>query len=311
MCGLFGLLRSPSADNQAAASEMFLLLGEQAEERGRDAAGLAFLRATPRNRMARSARPLAAALRYPDVETSGWRVVKGCRPFGQVWHNRMLPDLDNASLVLGHTRWATQGDRKRLANAGPMLVHGLVGTHNGDVDAGALRAEFSLPRPTGGTDSEVIFQALARNPDGPVKVLTALRGRAALAWADLRRPFQVQLARAALSPLAVAIDSQENVYWASNPQWLREAAAFAGVDLVTLRMLAEGTYTTISAAPLMMITTKEKFTATARPQDRFMDQAVWRGFNQADRAADKAQQRHVTRPATGRVRAGRARPGAA
>ena len=41
------------------------------------------------------------------------------------------------------------------------LVGSLAGTHNGDVEAADLRARFALPPAVGGTDSEVIYQALA------------------------------------------------------------------------------------------------------------------------------------------------------
>jgi glucosamine--fructose-6-phosphate aminotransferase (isomerizing) len=79
----------------------------------------------------------------------------------------------------------------------------------------ALRAD--LPPAVGGTDSEVIFQALAAG-HRPIEVLSALHGRAALAWVDRTRPGRPHLARAALSPLCVAVNGERNLYWASKPR---------------------------------------------------------------------------------------------
>ena len=107
-----------------------------------------------------------------------------------------------APVVLGHTRWATQGART-LGNASPMTVGDIIGTHNGDVTAPTTRTE--------GTDSAWLFGQLDRA--GSIKataaVLTGLRGRAALAWTRQSRPDLVYLARTALSPLATAIDRAE------------------------------------------------------------------------------------------------------
>ncbi|MFF5265366.1 hypothetical protein ACFY4C_41330 [Actinomadura viridis] len=290
MCGLFGMLRSPTATHPDHASTVFAVLGKFAEERGLDAAGAAFLHADEPT-STRVRKPASRLIRCPDVQAPGWRVVKACVPFTRLWNRDLDNDLDRAQLVLGHTRWATQGGAGRVVNASPLIVGGLVGTHNGDVDIAPLRSTFTLPRPAGGTDSEVIFQALAKHD--PIQVLTRLRGRAALVWADLARPDRVHLARAALSPLAVALDSEENLYWASNPDWLREAADLADVELVSLRLLAEGTLTTVTATPHMQITRRKHFVATARHRDLRLAHAVWRGFTPADRAADRKQSRHA------------------
>lgn len=290
MCGLFGMLRSPIATHPDRASAVLVMLGEFAEERGLDAAGVAFLNGDVAA-AGRVHRPGTRLLRCPDVQTSGWRVAKGCVPFTRLWKRGFDGDLRPARLVLGHTRWATQGNARHLANASPLLVGGLVGTHNGDVDAAPLRAAFRLPRSVGATDSEVIFQALART-DEPLQVLAALRGRAALAWADLADSSQVHLARAALSPLAVAMDAEENLYWASNPAWLRSAADRAGARLLSLRLLAEGTLTTLSARPRMRVVARQRFVATARRSDLHLSRAIWRGFEPEDLAADHGQRRH-------------------
>jgi asparagine synthetase B (glutamine-hydrolysing) len=296
MCGLFGFLRCPDADHPEHASQAFVLLGVLAEERGRHAAGAALLT----RRAGRSPAP-AKATRFPDVRLAGGcRVVKGLGPFSRVWRPELEPALDRAALALGHTRSATQGGA-RLANASPLAVGRLVGAHNGDVDAAPLRARFGLTAPEGETDSEAIYQALAAAGGlaARLDVLAALVGRAALAWADRARPGRVHLARAALSPLTVAVDSERNVYWASCPQWLRVAERETPVRFVTKALLAEGTYLAIEQGPRPRLVTRERFVPVARQRDRWHESAVWRGFTRADREKARALQRHVlatTRP---------------
>ena len=114
-----------------------------------------------------------------------------------------------APVVLGHTRWATQGART-LDNASPLNVGDIIGTHNGDVTA---------PTRNGSTDSAWLFDQLDHAPTikATAAVLTRLRGRAALAWTRRSRSDLVYLARTALSPLATAIDRAGALWWASNP----------------------------------------------------------------------------------------------
>lgn len=299
MCGLFGVLRSPLARDRGPASEAFLALGALSEERGVDSAGAALL---------------GGARAGGDP---GCRIVKGQGRFTAIWRPDLLPELGRAAAALGHTRWATQGSPLEPANASPLLVPGVlagcrgvwgvasqtssagvVGTHNGDVDAGDLRARFALPPASGTTDSEPIFQLLAGRQD-PAEVtaaLGALVGRAALAWADLGRPGEVHLARAALSPLAVAVDTDHNVYWASNPRWFREVERHVPVRFMSVVMLREGTYLKIGSANAAgdptrpAVLARAAFVPTARVSD--MDDRVWTGFAPADAERDRAALRH-------------------
>ncbi|MFI0351653.1 class II glutamine amidotransferase [Actinomadura sp. 9N407] len=274
---MFGLLRSPLADHPGRASDAFVVLGMLAEERGRDSAGIALL---------------------SDGEC---RVAKARGGFSAIWRPDLLEPLDASPLALGHTRWATQGSPYELTNASPLLVSGaagtIVATHNGDIEAGALRELHALPRPTGTTDSEPIFQLLAaRSTTAEIaEALASLVGRAALAWADRARPGRVRLARAALSPLTVAIDTERNLYWGSNPRWFREIEQHTAVRFATVVMLREGTYLEaglVQGHPHVLA--RASFTPTARAWD--MDDRVWTGFTPADRDRDQATLHHRVAP---------------
>ncbi|RFU41509.1 hypothetical protein DZF91_11460 [Actinomadura logoneensis] len=311
MCGLFGLLRAPAASHPERASDVVVTLGTLAEERGTDSAGLALLTGRPAGR---DAGPLSgvAGERASDLLHDGCRVVKGRGAFSGVWRHDLLPELDAAPVVLGHTRWATQGTPHALANASPLVVGGaaaagphasraagIVATHNGDIEAGALRARFAPPTASGGTDSEPLFQVLAGHTSVPdiVAVLTALVGRAALAWVDRARPGTVHLARAALSPLSVALDVEGNLYWASNPKWFRLAERHTSVRFASIVMLREGTYLRLGpprpgAAPEVL--GGAGFVPTGRAFD--LDGRVWTGFTPSDEARDRAVLRHRVAP---------------
>ncbi len=297
MCGLFGVVRSPFADDPGRASDVFVTLGALAEERGTDSAGLALLGDWP-------------GLGGPDAG-GGCRVVKGRGRFSGIWRPEFLAELDRAPVALGHTRWATQGSPVEADNASPMVVPGtaalarpgrasagVVGTHNGDVDAADLRSRYALPPAAGTTDSEPILQVLAgcAGPSDAADALAALVGRAALAWVDRDRPTVVHLARAALSPLTVAVDTDHNLYWASNPRWFREVERYTRVELAAAVMLREGTYMKIGTErrpgrrdrPGVLATAS--FVPTARATD--LDDRVWTGFTPADEHRDRTTLRH-------------------
>ncbi|MFE0852078.1 class II glutamine amidotransferase [Streptomyces mutabilis] len=271
---------------------MCVALGHLAEERGKDSAGLAFATA--------ATQPLT---RRPvnnrrDVTAGGWRIIKGSGRFRDVWKPDYMSALDAAPVALGHTRWATQG-RTTLVNSSPLQVGQLIGTHNGDVDAWRLRAEYSLPRPTGETDTEVLYQAL--DQEGGVilptlDVLESVVGRAALVWTDRRWPQLVMMARTAVSPLSVAVDTEGNLYWASNPGWFRKAARAADVTIAEILMVPEGTLMMIdysSGSPALV--GDRRFTATARAKDdRLAHIVAYRGFSIEDQVADEEVCSHRT-----------------
>jgi glutamine---fructose-6-phosphate transaminase (isomerizing) len=285
MCGLFGLARPADATSPRAATRALLMLGGLAEERGVDAAGIAYW-PSPRPDSLRPSTEIA------DVTVDGWRVVKRTGRFGQMPLRGTRSELNAARVVLGHTRHATQGDVYRLANTSPMACGGLLGTHNGDVTAQVLRARYPGLRPVGDTDSELVFGALAAARDGAeiLAVLRGLEGRAALAWVDRADPGRLWLARAALSPLAVAVTVDGDLLWASNPDWLRRVARACGLALTGggPALVPEGTLLAFDVADRVRHAGSSFFTPRARVSDLALSRAVWRGFSDADRDSDQA-----------------------
>lgn len=286
MCGLFGVL-TPTTMPTAGPSlrgvgEMIGMLGCLAEERGRDAAGLAMRR------------------------HGAWRVRK--------WHGEFSLSMDNATekacedstAVIGHTRWATQGGHG-LANAGPVLTRRLIGTHNGDLDRWSIRVERWMDELVDASDSRLLFAALDErahrtgrglSSDEAVLVLEEIVGRAALAWAaKADRNARVWLARAGLSPLAVGRDSAGRLWWASNPHWLRLLGEEFGLTM-SIKLITEGSIW-VAKAERARVTLRHlaAFKPTVRRSDvATADRIVWRGFSVADSAADARVLRHRTVP---------------
>jgi glucosamine--fructose-6-phosphate aminotransferase (isomerizing) len=299
MCGVFGLVRNPGAAHPDQASAVFAALGVLAEERGLDAAGFAVT--TGDRAQARPAWP--GDIMRRQVSVGAVSVVKDTVPFSDLWDDdQHLPMLAQATVVLGHTRWATQGNAKAVANASPLLVGTLVATHNGDVDVRTITGH--LPAAAGDTDTERLYQALDRDRRDRrkmTKVLRGVHGRAALAWIDQDHPDRVYLARAALSPLAIAFDADGNLYWASNPQWFRQVEEQHGwtVGFRDISLVREGSLLTVLiGADGPIVDNIRTFAPTCRARDaRLADAIVWRGFTAGDIAIDKAQQQHLVAPA--------------
>lgn len=292
MCGLFGMLlphRYPTELLDRGAALTFL--GVLAEERGRHGAGIA-------------AHLPAAAVGSDSAERDGWVVTRHPGPFSALAGRRGLRGLSHAAAAIGHTRWATQG-AINLANTSPLQAGTLLGTHNGDVDTDTIRYAPDPVDPSW-TDSRAIYAAVATAHTGSrvntarlVSILAGMRGRAALVWTDTadttdRGRGRVWLARAGLSPLAVARDVDGGLWWASNPDWLRRLSVTFDLPLRRIGLLPEGVL--LSARPQqgkVTTTVHARFKPTVRAQDlRLVRGAVWRNFTPADRRDDHAVMRH-------------------
>jgi hypothetical protein len=253
MCGLFGLVRSPFADDPGRASDVFVALGALADERGPDAAGLAFFGAWPGLGGQGLGGQGLGGQSLGGQSLGGRRtgVVKGRGSFARVWRPELLPELDRTPVVLGHTHRDAPGsvrpdDRARILR----LLAGCAG------------------------------------PSEVTGVLETLAGRAALVWVDRDRPTEVHLARAALSPLTVAVDTDQNIYWASDPRWFQEAQRHTRVDFVTVVKLREGTYMKVGMerrpgrrdAPGVLASAAFTPTAATTPTSGDADDHAWTGL---------------------------------
>jgi glutamine---fructose-6-phosphate transaminase (isomerizing) len=326
MCGIFGMVRSADDADPAWASSVFVGLGHLAEERGRDAAGFALVgdgseplrqdEPSQRPEVARDTGPRdpTTAPRDPihrrDVRLGRCRVVKDTRRWASVWQPEFPQALDRAQAAFGHTRHPSQGTAGRLANTSPLVVgEGLIGVHNGDVDAQALRESLpaALPPSSGDTDSEVLLLALDRvrgDLTAACDVLETAHGLAALAWVDRQAPDLVHLARAALCPLAIARDARGNLYWASSPAWFRRLDERTGGRLgFEVERIREGTLLAIAAGATPSIGATRSFEPVARPGDGWRFPTIWNGLDPADVEAFNAEARHrtVRRPAAVRA----------
>ncbi len=302
MCGNFGLIRSARDPDPTVASTIFAMLGCLAEHRGHDAAGFALVTTSSQGTKPSSIAPLHP-ISHRDVQIGHCRVVKDTRPWQALWHRRYLPALHQATIVLGHTRHASQGAPDDLTGAAPMVVGaGLIGTHNGEIDADDLwrRLPPGLAPPHGDSDTERLLLALdrVRGDLGAVcDVLSTMRGLAALAWVDRARPHLAFLARGALSPLALAWDTYGNLYWGSSPAWFRRLNA-QSIDRrgLQVELLAEGTVLVIATGDIPTVIAEHTFTPTARPGDAENFPTLWLGLDPGDVAAFRAEARRPSLP---------------
>lgn len=298
MCGLFGVAapRAYPAAERGMLGQRVRALGRAAQERGTDGAGVAMLTSTtaaPAQQPPRTSTGAAA-----HVEIAGWTIMRTTGAFRRLSAAKIDRHARRASIILGHTRWATQGGLTRH-NTSPMLVGTVLGTHNGDVDTASLRP-YSTLDPEGVTDSAVLFDALS---DGHafgslehdvVPVLSHAVGRIAAVWADLTQPGHVWLARGALSPLYYATDDHGAAWWASNPAWLRDLKRQHAVHFDHIYGLDEGRLFAWRVEEQdVRVMRCLGFQTHARMRDRRVaDVAAWRGFTAADRAADQRRLRH-------------------
>lgn len=297
MCGIFGMVRSTTATNPERATAVFVELGRLSVERGRDSAGFALANPDWTGQATEATKRDAEQVM---IRHNGVTIIKNTVAFHDLWDDEeYLPLVAAHRIGVGHTRYATQGNRTSNLNVSPLALGTLIGTHNGDVDTYTVRNKFGLPAAHGGTDTEVLYRALhrdRRDRRNIVKTLTAVEGRAALAWLDREKADRVYLARAALSPLSTAFDAQGNFYWASNPRWFRDIDAMFdhAIGFHTVTMIAEGSLLTIDAGSAEpVVADVRRFEPICRASDsRLGDGVVWRGFDKADITIDKAQVNH-------------------
>lgn len=304
MCGIFGLIRSGNGDAEAAvrSTQAFLTLGAKSEERGTDSSGIAALVArTGRIDATAPAREdLAAKLALID-QTVIYKDTIRFRDLDIAALAESLPA--GTSILMGHTRWATQGNADDLVNSSPLLAGNLIGTHNGDIDVKSVpNHKTYTARAIGETDTERLLLAISdvsRDRSQITKILKSVVGRASLAFIDRGRTSRLYLARTALSPIAYAWTPEGDFLYASNPDWFRQIETETN-GVITFRditLVPEGHLITVNTLTAQVIDVR-RFTPTCRERDlALLNTAVYKRFTPEDKTVYAGLSRHRVKPA--------------
>jgi len=207
VCGLTGVIlgRKRRQQNELLTIRTLftgLLLLNQ--KRGHHATGVAVIRRN--GRVSLFKRPVAAS---SLIQTENY------------WHTLQL---DNAvTVILGHTRYKTQGSERNNANNHPLLVgRGAVcGTHNGVVtNADQLFRELGLPR-AAEVDSEILFRMVDRAKDDEEfkSLLARCEGHISAAWVRRAEPGKLQLLKGDM-PLEAAYAPKLRAVFYSSEAWM-------------------------------------------------------------------------------------------
>lgn len=280
MCGIFGISRGDAKpESDSAYLALLFSLGVRSEERGRHSSGLAV---------------------FTDAGFSSAQVAKDTVPFRRLNIAKTGISVHSSTLVLGHTRFATQGSASDVKNASPLQLDGIVGTHNGDIAKSSVpnckthqKAAVSL------TDTEILYRELQNHVPGSASFLAALeaaKGRIALAFVSKKLPTALVLVRGALSPIAYAYTTAGDLVYGSNPDWFRqiEAESNGVIQFRNITLVPEGTVLIFDTSTNKIVSSAD-FTPTCRESDlHLVNSSVYKNFTNGDKAAFKALSYHVT-----------------
>lgn len=299
MCGIFGMVRSGQGGKAAAqnAVKAFLMLGAKSEERGTDSSGIAGLIAQPGRRQTTEATRDHGAAKLTVLDHA--LIAKTTGKFRDLNFDEVAQTMPaGTSVLIGHTRWATQGDANDLLNASPMIAGDLIGTHNGDIDITSIpEHKTHTESALGSTDTEPLLHALnqaRRDRSQLTKILKSVVGRAALAFIDRGRTSRLYLARTAMSPIAYAWTANGDFLYASNPDWFRqiERESKGEITFRDITLVPEGHLITVNTLTAEVIDVR-RFTPTCRERDlTLLNIAAYKKFAPEDKAAFNALARH-------------------
>ncbi len=147
MCGQVGIIfgkKQRRAEERRRLAWLFTRLLALSEKRGAHATGIAWLKLSGEYKIFK--RPLPAEIFIADKA-----------------YFDVISEIDNKTTVLlGHTRRRTRGDKRNNLNNHPIRAGEIIGTHNGTIyNANYLFNKFKLRR-YAEVDSEIIFRLANR-----------------------------------------------------------------------------------------------------------------------------------------------------
>lgn len=224
MCGITALSRV-STRSSINDPRLFMRLAALAiEQRGKDATGFG----------------------WTNHDNQSWYWKKPVKARDAV----ALAPLDSTmKTVIGHTRWATQGDVKQNQNNHPVVDDGVLVVHNGVIDNDWELYEWLDKTfiPKAEVDSQIVATMLA-HPDAfmakhPTDLLGMIEGNAALAWLMTHTdPGALHLARLLGRPMTIGWTRRGDLVMSSTPETLAHTALTAGIRINKVREIEEGTY---------------------------------------------------------------------
>lgn len=120
-------------------------------------------------------------------------------------------------IFMGHTRFATRGDKNKVENAHPFIKGNIIGTHNGVIyNINELEIEQDTKFEV---DSEVIFHLLDKE-DSHKKAFSHLQGYWGLSWIDKREPKKLWLTTHNNTLYYVKIENKA-IYYSSDNDHLK------------------------------------------------------------------------------------------
>jgi len=210
MCGLTGFARHPNAPDLGRAVGAFHDLMGAMPHRGRHATGLAVINPTAPF-LWKKALPVDVVQKTP------------------AWMKALDAIREDATVVMGHVRYATHANADQDAAAHPFHIGHVVGAHNGIIsnwedvlmDNGYNPHDFRV-------DSEAVFAALDKATD-PATALKQLKGYFALTWTKRTRFY---LVRSQSAPLACAyVPTMQTLFWHSETKILERVLNKLNMDM--------------------------------------------------------------------------------
>jgi glutamine phosphoribosylpyrophosphate amidotransferase len=208
MCGVFGYIAPPDQD-WPLAHRLLAALALAHERRGTDASGYAAL--TSRGRLLWERQPGPARELFTG------------RRFGALRRRRVL-------MVIGHTRFATNGSPTVTENNHPHLAGDWLLVTNGHLPAHEEKAAALRLPLTSQCDSELLVQALRRYGEhaGP-DVCLSLGGKQSVLAINTRTRGMTAWTNGEMPLAAFRVKGWPALWWASTEEIAREALAAVGL----------------------------------------------------------------------------------